>query len=318
MWLFITEILGRTWHAFLGAIGTTSLGFFTNNIEQFFALELVTWLGVWLFRGKEAMLSHKKQNFLFGAVLYLAAIVIVYLPIYVRQVWKVNGEIRKEADAQMPPSITRHLVPPPYAYELSSASIAISLVPQNGLLVDLGGPYKFDDKKEYVLTLRDSAHSLKLVDLEIKFPYPVEAQKIGKTSQVGQVTFGPTLPLINLVGATLGGGGCLGRWSYRLRAISLGRMAGVEILLILNGKFAASPPGVGVPQGNGYVSGSFVYSYRGKTVRSEYYSILEGSRDMIIKASEPQSQIPTGWRRSSGFTVLEGPCIPDNSLIVAQ
>src|SRR5258708_604520 len=95
---FVGEVLFRAWGAFLFAIGTTGLVFFTSNIEQFFAVEIIGWLGIWLFLGRQAMMEHKRKNFFLLALLYLMAITVVYLPIYVRQVWKVNNEIRADAE----------------------------------------------------------------------------------------------------------------------------------------------------------------------------------------------------------------------------
>jgi hypothetical protein len=312
---FVGEILVRAWQSFLAAIGTTGLGFFTNNIEQFFALELVTWLGVWLFRGKEAMLSHKRQTFLFGAMLYLVAIVIVYLPIYLRQVPKINSEIRNDAEKQsLLSSIDRHIVPPPYAYELSAPSIAITLVPQNGFTFDLSGTYSLEHKKQYLLTFTNSAHKLSALDVEIEFPYPVEAHKIVKVSMMDGATFDPTSPVINILGAKIESSGCIGRWTYHFHAGSVAGGGTATISLILNG-WSAAHPGAGPPLGNGYIAGSFMYSYRGTTTSSGYYAVFEPDQDMVIRVSEPQRQKPAEFHRLIGFTVLAGPCIPDNSLL---
>jgi hypothetical protein len=316
MLLFVGDILVRAWQSFLVAIGTTGLGFLANNIEQLIAIQIATHFFIWIFRGPDAMRNHKKQNLLIGALAYATAVLIVYAPIYIRQVSKVRARIETEADKQTAPSFGHSPSPPAFAYETSPASITVSLIPQQGFAVDLGGPYKFDDKKQYRLVFKNLSHSLKLADIEARFPYPVEAQRIVTVSKIAQVTFMPTRPLINLVGAQLQGGGCLGRWSYRFTASQVAAHGMAQISLILNGYSSSHPsPDVTIHQGNGYVAGFFVYQYRGKITRHDYYAELVPGQDMTIKMTEPQSQTPLGFKKSSGFTVLMGPCIPDNSLL---
>jgi hypothetical protein len=316
---FFIEFLSRVWGAFLSAIGTTGLGFFASSVMQLFVAELATLVLIWAFRGKDAMVTRRKENLIIGASAYVVAVLTIYGPIYVRQMWKIQSEISNEGEAHWPGPINRHIAPPPYAYEVSSASIRISLTPQSGFAVDLGGPYSFADKKQYLLAFSNSTHAVRSVEIEIRFPYPVEAQKVVKVNDIGKLTFAPTLPLINLIGAQLEGGGCLGRWSYQLSAINVRGHGKAIISLILNDQAAAHPiPGTqesNVLYGNGYIAGSFTFNYRGKPVRSVYYSKLESNKDMMIGASEPQREIPSSFKKSSGFTVLAGPCIPDNSLL---
>ena len=314
---FVSEILVRAWQSFLTAIGTTGLGFFASNVLQFFVMEVATHLVLWFFRGVERMRSHRRENLLIGALAYIIAVVTIYTPIYVRQILKVTSEIRSEAETQpFAPIVSRHLGPPPFAYELTTPSVAISLTPQSGFTFDLSGSYTLENKKQYVVVFANSIHALKSVDLEIKFPYPVEAQKVVEVSMVDGFTFAPSLPVINIIGAQIESNGCLGRWSYRLRAGHVARYGRARISVILNGWSAAHPdPRIRLDLGNGYVAGSFTYNYRGKAVSSGYYATLEPSEDMVIKVSEPQHQIPAQFRKSSGFTVLAGPCIPNNSLL---
>lgn len=316
---FFWEVAGRAWVLFLVAIGTTGLGFFASSVLQFFVVELVTLLVLWWFRGADAMRSRRTENLLIGAVAYVIAVLTIYAPIYFRQTLKVDGEIRDEADTHIPPGTSRYPALPDFAYELSPASITVSLVPQNGFSVDLGGPYKLDDKKQYLLTFSNLSHAIKAAEIEVKFPYPVEARKIVRVSAIREVTFEPSRPLINLLGAQLENGGCLGRWSYHLHVADAARGGVTEVSLILNGYSHTHPTAESaIAQGNGYIAGKFLYSYRGSAVISDYYATLEPAQDMMIKTSQPQGRLPQGWKPSFGFTVLMGPCIPDSSILTLQ
>ena len=316
MWSFFVEFASRSFSLFLSSISATALGFLAGNIVQFFVYEFATWLAIWVIRGKEAMLARKRENFLIGAVAYVIAVMTIYGPIFVRQMWNIDHAIWEEAKGQPIPAISRYLPPPPFAVEKSPAFITLSLVPQNGFSFDLGGPYKLENKRQYLLVFGNSTHALKFADIAIQFPYPVEAQRVLRVTGIHDFTFQPMRPVINLIGAQLENNGCLGRWSYDLHARSIQGHGHAEISLILNGHSAAHPtPGMTIDQKNGYIAGSFGYTYHGRNTKRDYYAELNRSQDTILKMTLPQSQMPLGLKKSSGFTVLEGPCIPDGSLI---
>jgi len=315
---FFVEIASRSLDYFLSAIGTTSLGFIASNILQFFVFELATWLVIWLKRGKQAMMTHKAENFLIGALAYLVSIVTIYAPIYVRQVIKTGHAIRYEASHQpLPPCVWLPPVPPDFATEVSSASISVSIVPTE-FSFDLGGPYKLDHKRQFTVSLDNSSHAVDLVELNIKFPYPVEAEKITQVRGIRAMSFQPQRPLINLLGAQLENNGCLGRWSYDLRAERLQRFGHAEVSVILNGHSAANPdPQITIKTGNGHIAGDWVYHFRGKAIKNKYFAEVEPVEieQTNLKVLETHSTIPPGFKEVRGFTVLEGPCIPNDSLI---
>ncbi len=315
---FVIELLDRAWKSFLLVLGTTTLGFLAGTIALFLAVEFATWIGTWVVRGKDAMRQHKKENFLIGVLIYFAALLTIYLPIYVRQIWTVDRAIWSEAETQpIPHETSRASSVPAFAYEMSPASMSIRLTPQEGFSFDLAGPYKLDFKRQYLLVFTNSKHPLKLVDVQVHFPYPVEAQKTIKVTKIRRFIFRPSRPILNLIGAQLEGGGCLGRWSYDLHILDAEAGSQAEVSLILNGWSSAHPePGFDLkPPANGYIAGFFVHTYRGTVTRTNYYVTLEPSKDTMITTPEAQSRMPTGFRKSSGFTVLEGPCIPDSSLL---
>jgi hypothetical protein len=313
---FFIEFLGLAWDSFLSAIGTTGLGLFASSFALFFMLEVATWVVIWVVRGKDAMMAHKKENFIIGAAAYILAMLTIYVPIYVGQMRKVDSAIWNEASSQsIPQGISRCPAPPAFAEELSPASITLSLVPQN-FSFDLGGPYKLEDKRQYLLTFENSTHNLSAADLELRFPYPVEAKRVIRVRGIHEFTFDPTRPLLNLIGAKLEDNGCLGRWSYNLHVVDAQGKSRGEISLILNTHSASHPLAQGtIHQGNGYIVGFFVYRYLSQTIKRGYYAELSPTQEMTVKVADPQSQPPTGFKKSSGFTVLDGPCIPDSSLM---
>src|SRR5258708_16060805 len=92
MWSFFVEFASRSFSLFLSSISATAVGFLAGNIVQFFVYELATWLAIWVIRGKEAMLARKRENFLIGAVAYVIAVMTIYGPIFVRQMWNIDHD----------------------------------------------------------------------------------------------------------------------------------------------------------------------------------------------------------------------------------
>ena len=81
-------------------------------------------------------------------------------------------------------------------------------------LVHLG--IQAEHKRHYWLAVDTSTHKVDVVQMSIRYPYPVEAARLTNVEGMREETFQPSRPLINLFGAKLEDNGCLGRWSHEL------------------------------------------------------------------------------------------------------
>ena len=101
-----------------------------------------------------------------------------------------------------------NLCPDVFAAHWKVPSFATEFSPASG--------YRLEHKRHYWLAVETSTHKVDVVQMSIRFPYPVEAAKISNVGGMREETFQPSRPLINLFVAKLEDNGCLGRWSNEL------------------------------------------------------------------------------------------------------
>jgi hypothetical protein len=113
MWLHFVNLLSRSWDAFLSAMGTTGLGFFTPVLV--FALTVIVTLLVIFFReGREKMIQHWRETAGITVVVTVLVMLVVYVPIFTWNVVKTvyrdhadlvseNREIRRQSSRLVDP-----------------------------------------------------------------------------------------------------------------------------------------------------------------------------------------------------------------------
>jgi hypothetical protein len=89
MWPHFVNLLQQSYNSFLSSLGTTSLGWLIGTIVLFFAVEIVTYIAVWIYRGKEAMKARAKENFHIGLFVWLVVSVVIYVPVFGYAVVKI-------------------------------------------------------------------------------------------------------------------------------------------------------------------------------------------------------------------------------------
>lgn len=301
------EIFRRAMAEMLAARGTTMIGILVPVI--------VLVLRTVIKAVAERKVEVKRKEVIYSTI----AVVIVWIVMVSIYMKSVEADIKLTAERTLPPApISYHIQPPHWAYEYIPASLEVLLIPHQVPMLNLtgSGPYDLADKKEYSLILRSPVNDIRAADVEITFPYPVEAYRVIQTSGIKNFTFDASLPLMNFVGPNIRIEGCIGRWTYRIKAEGIGRHGTAVVFLILNGQAIAHPnPNIPPTNDDGYIAGNFTHSYMGRNMRSGYYSVLKQGPGMVIDVSRAEDTIPAQFKKHSGFTVLGSECIPGSALI---
>jgi uncharacterized membrane protein YeaQ/YmgE (transglycosylase-associated protein family) len=267
---------------------------------------LVTALLVRFFRGRKAFMEHIKANILIA----LAGAVITWFIVFCGLLAWQPHNIDSEASRNSPPPMTFPLPPPPpWTFEPPPAAIEIFLHAHKGFdLEPPSGRVVFENKRQYSLIIINSGEKPILsTELQVAFPFPVEAQNIIRTQGVTGVTFGPWRPF-----SWPGPGGgietpnCLATGSYKLRIAQLNPHGKLEIGVILNNSPYLGRVGID------YVCGHFNSWYHGRLVRAEYFAPFE-LKEGVVGLGAVRTK-PAKLRSAVVFQILLAPCIPNGSL----
>lgn len=260
--------------------------------------------------GLRAAMRHFRDNFAEGfSVVCLAYIFGFGWNVYV----EVEG-IDAEAIRQPAPSAPKtfaHYQLPVDALEFTPPQLKVSLDAQEGFTFDLGpGSYSLENKRQYSLVVQNpSKQSVESVDMDIYFPYYVEAQRVVASKGIGVLTFEPT-EQFRVFGGQIRSNGCPASHAYTLHVEKMATGGRAQIILILNSRQDYPSPANSALVNHIY--GHFSYRRSGNRLVGEYYAPLEIENNLVILRRSHEK--PPGIRKAIDFGLLPPPCIPSTSL----